>query len=195
GTASEGNMDGEIQLYDVVNGRPVGNPVSVCNGCHGNTRNSTLCGLDGSIVAGGDGTYSGTVYIAGHGAHFAKVDLVIDPSNTTDPIAPLVPYSTLKRVQVAPASSPATDYWLHDARIDGTTLYWSTYHVDANGKVHYGKVDLASGAVTADIAYDVDTKGTGTAIYCASGQTDTHYMPITMTTEGYITAIPKSSIH
>ncbi|MBU0675482.1 MAG: hypothetical protein KJ950_12640 [Proteobacteria bacterium] len=195
GTANEGKYDGEIQLYDVVNGTPIGNPVSVCNGCHGNQRNSVLCGIDGSIVADGDGTYSGTVYIAGHGAHFAKVTLDINPANTTDPIAPLVAWSTMMRVQVAPVGAPASDYWLHDARIDGTTLYWSTYHVDANGMLHYGKLDMGTGAVTADITYPLDARATyGSSIYCASGQTDTHFMPITMTNEGYITVIPKSSI-
>ncbi|MCA1766002.1 MAG: hypothetical protein LC633_07130 [Desulfobulbaceae bacterium] len=188
-----GNMDGEIQLYDVEDGAPIGNSVSVCNSCHGATdeRNAILCGLDGEIVAVGDGTYSGTVYIAGHGAHFAKVDLEIDPANLTDPIV-----ATLGRVNV---STPGdTDYLLHDARIDGTDMFWSTYKLDANGMLHYGKVDLTTGTVTADLTVAPDARvldpTNASSYYCASGQTATHFMPITMTKEGYITVIPKDTI-
>jgi hypothetical protein len=196
--ANAGNMDGEIQLYDVVNGAPVGNAVSVCNSCHGATdeRNAILCGLDGEIVADGDGTYSGTVYIAGHGAHFAKVELDIDPSNITEPIAALVKYGTLAKVDV---SNPGdTDYLLHDARIDGTDMYWSTYKLDADGLLHYGKVDLTTGTVTADLTVAPDARvldpTNASSYYCASGQTATHFMPITMTNEGYITVISKDTI-
>jgi hypothetical protein len=188
---SEANMDGEIQLYDIVNGAPLGNTVSVCNECHSDTRNAVLCGLDGVVEDDGDGTYSGTIYVAGHGAHFAKVNLNIDPSNTTDPIS-----ISTQRIQVKPSTAPASDYLLHDARLDGTMLYWSTYGKDASGNMHYGSVDLANGNAVVDhtIPYGIDGSGTdvaGGSVYCASGQTDTHHMPITMTTPGYITAIPK----
>jgi len=31
-------------------------------------------------------TYSATVYVAGHGGHFAKAEVTIDPSNAADPV-------------------------------------------------------------------------------------------------------------
>ena len=37
-----------------------------------------------AIAAGN--TYSGTVYVAGMGGHFAKADVTIDPSNADEPI-------------------------------------------------------------------------------------------------------------
>jgi hypothetical protein len=47
-------MDGALQVYDVVNARPLGEPVSVCNTCHrqseGGNLNAVLCGLDGRIA-------------------------------------------------------------------------------------------------------------------------------------------------
>jgi hypothetical protein len=190
---SAGNADGEIQLYDVDNGAPIGEPVSVCNDCHGDQRAAILCGLDGVVTDDGDGTYSGTVYVAGHGAHFAKVDVSIDPSNTAAPIV-----VSLGRINVA-SPSDAANYRLHDARLDGDYLYWSTYMKDVNGLLHYGSINLANGNAVVDqtIAYGIDGSGTdvtGASVYCASGQTDTHHMPITMTTPGYITSIPKSSV-
>jgi hypothetical protein len=193
GSGDETKMDGEIQLYDVDNGEPVGNPVSVCNACHSANKDAILCGLDGEIALDtADNKYKGTVYIAGHGAHFAKVDLVIDPSNTDDPIAALVKDTTLNKVDVS--TTDRASYKLHDARIDGTDMFWSTYLPDAGGLLHYGKVDLSDGSVTADLTIEPDDRATSGAYYCASGQTATHFMPITMTNEGYITAIPKSTV-
>ena len=31
-------------------------------------------------------TYSGTIYVAGMGGHFAKADVTIDPSNADEPV-------------------------------------------------------------------------------------------------------------
>ncbi|GAB4389359.1 MAG: hypothetical protein Kow0025_14240 [Thermodesulfovibrionales bacterium] len=199
--ADASKMDGELQLYDVAAGQAVGNSVSVCNGCHTSfglgVLNATLCGLDGAITDQGNGTYAGTIYVAGHGGHFAKVNITIDPSNTTDPIGVSLSKQTVSMVKFAEGDS---QYKLHDARLDGTTLYWSTYNTDANGQVHYGKVNLATSAVT-DVAVDVDARATipgvglnKMPIYCASGQTANYFMPITMTNEAYITVIPKNTI-
>jgi hypothetical protein len=200
-TAVRGHKDGEIQLYDVDNGAPIGEPVSVCNSCHGDKREATLCGLDGELTlvpgtapgyGGGEATpdtYEGTVYVAGHGGHFAKVDVTIDPSNTATPIV----VSTSK-IDITTPSNAVNGYFLHDARIDGNTLYWATYNKDENGNMHYGTLDLTTKLVTVDKTYGYDCDVTGGSVYCASGQTSTHYMPITMTTPGYVTSIPKATI-
>jgi WD40 repeat protein len=210
-------LDGEIQLYNIATGSVVGGGVSVCNACHGQSapKNSTLCGLDGKleVVAApapgygqpaGSDTYTGTLYIAGHGGHFAKTVVSIDPSNTANPIT--VTSLTTQGVSFQKFSGTGTaadntsQYKLHDARLDGNTLYWSTYNTDANSLLHYGKIDLATGAVT-DETIPVDARVTIPAIapnmmpnYCASGQTDNYFMPITMAHEAYITVIPKSTI-
>jgi len=198
-----GPKDGEIQLYDVVNDTVVGNSVSVCNACHPGT-DATLCGLDGAITESG-GTYSGTIYVAGHGGHIAKVPLTINPADTTNPIS----VGALSRVVVstvkfAPgAAGGLSQYKLHDVRIDtaANALFWSTYNTDANGKVHYGRNNLSTGDLEADVAVAVDPRATLPAmgintmpIYCASGQTADYFMPITMTNEAYISVIPKSSV-
>lgn len=192
--AVQGNKDGALQLYDVENGAPIGEPVSVCNECHGDKRAAILCGLDGVVADDGDGTYSGTVYVAGHGGHFAKVDVSVDPSNTAAPIV-----VSTSRINVTTPSNAANGYFLHDARLDGDYLYWSTYNKDVDGNLHYGSINLASGNTVVDltIPYGIDGTGTdvtGGSVYCASGQTDTHHMPITMTTPGYITSVPKSTV-
>jgi hypothetical protein len=208
--------DGEIQLYDVVNDTVIGASVSVCNDCHGFALDSTLCGLDGLIEDQGDGTYAGTIYVAGHGGHIAEVPLTIDPSVTAAPIT----VGTLGRVVVStvkfgagPYKGGTSPYKIHDVRIDypNDTIYWSTYNTDANKQLHYGKNNLTTGALEADIAIDVDPRATlpgltadngnglgpGVNImpmYCASGQTADYFMPITMTHEAYITVIPKVGI-
>ncbi|MBU0484639.1 MAG: hypothetical protein KKB30_09015 [Proteobacteria bacterium] len=204
---SSGNTDGAIQLYDCVNKTPIGEPVSVCNSCHGDDRESVLCGLDGTITNNNDGTapgyggagtpdtYSGTIYVAGHGAHFAKVTFTLDPNDTT------TPFKNLSTGRINVASAGNTGYLLHDARLDGTDLYWSTYKLDRDGLIHYGKVDLANGNAVTDITYAPDVRAAGTGLapgtgpyYCASGQTSAYHMPITMTNEAYITVIPKSTV-
>lgn len=40
----------------------------------------------GIVIAAAKKTYDATVYVAGHGGHFAKADVTIDPDNADDPI-------------------------------------------------------------------------------------------------------------
>ncbi len=208
----DGNNDGAIQLYDIEAGEPVGEPVSVCNACHGDDRDSVLCGLDGTIISNNDGkaatapgygstgtpatkdTYKGIIYVAGHGAHMAKVTFTIDPNEVAAPIKSV----SLGKIDVG--SPGNTDYLLHDVRKDGDKLYWSTYKVDHNGDLHYGNIDLANSNAVVDITYSPDVRAAGTGFapgagpyYCASGQTGDYHMPITMSAEGYITVIPKDT--
>jgi hypothetical protein len=71
-------------------------------------------------------TYSATVYVAGHGGHFAKADVTLDPTNAADPVK----INNLDKVDIGDSKSHAT----HDARIDSNdpnVLFWSTYIPDA----------------------------------------------------------------
>jgi hypothetical protein len=200
--------DGEIKLYDLAANTVVGAGVSVCNGCHieqlGEIEHATLCGIDGRLERQANGTYAGTVFVAGHGGHFAKAALTIDPAQTESPIRMDLDRLVLseKKFEGTGTDSDGTSqYKLHDVRLDGQGgLYWSTFNTDAANKVHYGKIDLATGAVVQDVAIEVDPranlpkpKATGDrgALYCASGLSKTAYMPMTMTSEGYITVIPR----
>jgi hypothetical protein len=201
--------DGELKLYDLSANTVVGAGVSVCNGCHagqlGQVVHATLCGLDGKLERQANGTYAGTVYVAGHGGHIAKAALTIDPANTANPISMNIDrlvVSDKKFSAGAGENSEGTSvYKLHDVRLDGNGgLYWSTFNTDEANKAHYGKVDLASGAVVKDVAIDVEpratmpkpkAKGDRGSLYCGSGLSKTAYMPMTMTSEGYITVIPR----
>ena len=39
-----------------------------------------------SIVFAAKNSYSGVFYVSGMGGHFAKIDVMIDPNNSDDPI-------------------------------------------------------------------------------------------------------------
>lgn len=159
------------------------------------------CGSDSTTAAPGPDKYSGTVYVAGHGGHFAKAALNIDVSQDPPITATLTKttVSTLKFDSTYTTSTANTSqYKLHDARLDGNTLYWSTYNLDANNKVHYGSIDLATNTVT-DNVLDPPARATKPGVaankmpyYCASGISATAHMPMTMTHEAYITVIKKA---
>ncbi len=136
-------------------------------------------------------TYSATVYVAGMGGHFAQADVVIDPANDGEPVRIV----GLDRVVIGDSHSHPT----HDARIDANdrnVLFWSTYKLDKDGKMHIGKSDLKTGNVIKDIALAPDKRSPGTKgpIYCASGQSRKYYMPVFMGTEGYIDVVEKKSM-
>jgi hypothetical protein len=138
-------------------------------------------------------TYSASVYVAGHGGHFAKADITIDPSNADDPIT----VASLDKVDIGNTKSHKT----HDARIDSqdsNTLFWSTYQLDENGKQHVGKSDLKTGKVLIDKALDPDKRSTGgekkMPIYCASGQSTVYYMPVFMGSEAYVDVFDKKTL-
>lgn len=138
--------------------------------------------------AAGARTYSAMVYVAGHGGHFAKADVVIDPSDAESPLK----VKSLDRVEIGTTESHKT----HDARVDGKTLFWSTYALDKEGKLHVGKSDLGSGKVVKDVALTPDERApakTGPA-YCASGQTRKSFMPVFMGNEGYVDVFDKKTM-
>lgn len=148
--------------------------------------------------------YTGTVFIAGHGGHVAQVGVTIDPANTREPLTVKAQMQDNAKLTVSMKKhqNGSSEYKLHDVRLDGKELYWSTYNLDAAGKLHYGKVDLANGnKVVADIAVAVDPRASQPApkpdampYYCASGQTKGYYMPMTMSNEAYITVIDKKDL-
>ncbi len=144
------------------------------------------------VVASGS-AYSATVYVAGHGGHFAKADVTIDPSNSDSPVK----VNGLDKVDIGTTKSHKT----HDARIDSedsTILFWSTYQLDENGKQHVGKSDLKTGKVITDKALDPDKRSMGgekkMPIYCASGQSKSYYMPVFMGSEAYVDVFDKKTM-
>ena len=140
--------------------------------------------------------YSATMYVAGMGGHFAVADITIDPTDTKNPIK----VNNLDMLDIGGKSHPT-----HDARIDAsdrTTMYWSTYKLDnwkekgkGPGKLHVGKSDLGTGEVIVDVAFDAPTRAKWLgANYCASGQSEKFFMPVSMANEGYIDVIDKKSM-
>jgi hypothetical protein len=146
--------------------------------------------------AAGKPTYSGTLYVAGMGGHFSKADVTIDPNNTDAPI-------TVKSVEMVDIGGAG--YPTHDARIDASdrnTMYWSTYKLDTwkdkdakGGNLHVGKTDLKTGEVVADVAFPAPERAAWTgANYCASGQSASSYIPVSMANEGYIDVYDKKTM-
>lgn len=135
-------------------------------------------------------TYSGTIYVAAMGGHFAKAEVTIDPSKEQ----PII----LKSLDKIDIGSRA-DHPTHDARIDAddrNTMFWSTYKIDKEtGKVYVGKSDLRTGEKIKEAAVDADPKATNTkSMYCASAQSKAYFLPITMTSKAYIDVFNKSDL-
>ncbi len=144
-----------------------------------------------SIATAAKKIYSTTVYVAGHGGHFAKADVTIDPNNAADPVK----VNSLDMVSIG---SP-DGYKTHDSRIDavdGNTLFWSTYGLDKDGKMHVGKSDLKTGKVIKDVAMTPDPRSPAKTgpVYCASGQSKAYYMPVFMGSEGYVDVFDKKTM-
>jgi hypothetical protein len=148
-------------------------------------------------------TYTGTLFMASEaGGHVAVVPVTIDPSNATTPIV----LGTISRIQLREADNtqagtgPANHtHVFHDIRLDGTKLYYSAIFTDtaANpGMVHLGYVDVSNLAspVSHDAMIDATAEAVAGMAYCGSGQTATHYFPMTMSSPAYIDAIAKSAI-
>lgn len=151
----------------------------------------TTIDSDTSVVIAAKKTYLGTIYVAGHGGHFAKADVTIDPNNEDDPIK----INNLDRVIIGTGITHQT----HDARIDNTDntiLFWSTYKLDDKGKQHVGKSDLKTGKKIIDLAMDPDPRSPGKTgpLYCASGQSEKYFMPIFMGIEAYIDVYDKKTM-
>jgi hypothetical protein len=148
-------------------------------------------------------TYSGTLYVAGMGGHFSVADVSIDPNNQDAPIT----VNSLEMLDIGGKNYPT-----HDARIDASDkniMYWSTYKLDnwkddpesakkgeVIGNLHVGKSNLKTGEVILDEAFPAPERAVWTgANYCASGQSATSYMPISMANEGYIDVYDKNTMY
>jgi len=137
-------------------------------------------------------SYSGTIYIAGMGGHFAAAEVEINPGD----IMP-IKLKELDKIDIGDKNTHPT----HDPRIDvndRTKLYWSTYKIDKEAKgrtVHVGVSDLKSGDVIKDqqVQLPERAKWTG-ALYCASGQTKDSFMPITMSNEAFLDVFDKQTL-
>lgn len=143
------------------------------------------------VATAAKGTYSGVIYVAGMGGHFSTFDLTIDPNNTDNPLT----VKNLDKIEIGTKKTHPT----HDPRIDANdrnTMFWSTYVLDPNGKMHLGKSDLKTGEVIKDVALTPDKRSPGTKppVYCASGQTQKYYMPVFMGTEGYVDVVDKGTL-
>jgi hypothetical protein len=139
-------------------------------------------------------TYSGTLYVAGMGGHFAKVKVKIDPSDTEHPIK----VESLDRIVIGDHNT----HPVHDPRIDNNNrnvMFWSTYNIDKSIKgdktVHVGETDLATGKKIKDMEVKLDpsVKFDGT-VYCASGQSKNDYIDVTMTNPAYIDIRSKKTL-
>ena len=146
--------------------------------------------------AGGKKVYNGTLYVAGMGGHFSVADVTIDPNNTEAPIT----VNSTDMLDIGGKTYPT-----HDARIDASdrnTMYWSTYKLDSwkdqalkRGNLHVGKSNLATGEIIADVAFPAPERAAWTgANYCASGQSATSYIPISMANEGYLDVYDKKTM-
>jgi len=133
--------------------------------------------------------YKGTLLVSGMGGHFTKADVSIEPS-AANPIK----LETLDRIVIGDKNTHPT----HDPRVDvndKNIMYWSTYKLDPNGKVHVGKSNIKTGEKLEDKAVDLDARAKWTgALYCGSGQTKSFFMPVTMTDEAYIDVFDKKSL-
>ena len=137
--------------------------------------------------------YTGTVYVAGMGGHFSAAKISVDPADVANPIKVL----GLDRIVIGNKKTHPT----HDPRIDTndrTKMYWSTYKIDESAgprDAHVGISDLKSGKKLLDDAVKLDDRAKWTgALYCASGQTKTSYIPVTMTGESYIDVRSKKDL-
>lgn len=135
--------------------------------------------------------YTSTLYVAGMGGHFAKAEIAVDPDNAEEPIK----VANLDRIVIGDKTTHPT----HDARIDindNTVMFWSTYVLDPNGKMHVGKTDLKTGAIIKDVALDPDKRSPGEKppLYCASGQTKKYFIPVFMGTEGFVDVFDKKNL-
>ena len=135
-------------------------------------------------------TYSGTVYVAGDGGHYAIADITIDPSADQ----PIKLNKDLDRIVVSGQA-------IHDVRIDNkyrTKGYFSTYAIDEKAganKYHRGMVDFKNNKVSMDNTETLpDRAPWAGAVFCASGQTNKDYIPVSMTQEAFIQIVDKATM-
>jgi hypothetical protein len=144
----------------------------------------------GGAAAGTQKTYPATVWVAGHGGHFAQAEVTIDPGDAENPVK----VKSLEQLNVGTPES----HKLHDARLDpdGQTMFWSTYALDKDGKLHVGKSSVKTGKVIQDVAFVPDERAPAKnpPAYCASGQSKTAFLPVFMGSEAYVDVWDKKTM-
>lgn len=134
--------------------------------------------------------YAAKMYVAGMGGHFAVADVRIDPSDSNQPIK----VNDLDMISIGDQKTHPT----HDPRIDAddrNTMFWSTYKLDPDGKLHVGKTDLKTGEVIQDVALPKSDRSSWVgANYCGSGQSKTSFIPVSMADAGYIDVFDKKTL-
>lgn len=150
----------------------------------------TVVDTDTPVASAAKGAYSATLYVAGMGGHFAVADVTIDPNNTDQPIK----VDNLSMLPIGDKNTHPT----HDPRIDVNNrgvMYFSTYKLDPDGKLHVGKVDIKKGSKIKDVAIEKPDRAVWTgANYCASGQARKSYIVVSMANEGYIEVWDKETM-
>lgn len=152
------------------------------------TAGALTAGLAAGTLAGT--TYEATFYVAGMGGHFAKAECSINPAAETP-----ITCNKLTKIDIGDSFT----HPVHDARIDNmdrNTMFWSTYKIDQEtGMTHVGKTDLRTGEVLQDVDVPTADRVKQTkAMYCASGQTENYFMPITMSNPSYIDVFSKQDL-
>ncbi len=148
------------------------------------------------------GDYKGHIYIAGHGGHIADANIVVDPTDTENPIKiPKYKVWTGEKLHFIPLGNSA-EYATHDIRVDSRNRnigYWSNY-TSNNNTLRWGKVDLATNRFIAEnsspLPKDVLDYGATTTkiLYCSSAQSNDYFIPIFMGMPGFIDVIDKKTL-
>ncbi len=136
--------------------------------------------------------YEADVYVAGMGGHFADAKVVIEPEKDTP-----ITITELSKIDIGDGDTHPT----HDARIDTkdrNIMYWSTYKLDKDTEgsiTHVGKTDLSTGEVITDVEVTTPAGILNTSkMYCASGQNESVFIPVSMSKPGYVTIIDKKTM-
>ncbi len=148
------------------------------------------------------GDYKGRVFVAGHGGHIADANVVIDPSDTVNPIKiPSYAVWSGDKLHMIPLGE-SRDHAFHDIRIDSenpNTIFWSTYFAK-KPSVIVGKADLRTNKWVAEKTYQLPKevidfgKTTKSTLYCGSGQSVKYYLPVFMGYPGFIDVVEKGTL-
>ncbi|MEN6438600.1 MAG: hypothetical protein ABFD97_08455 [Syntrophobacter sp.] len=147
------------------------------------------------------GQYEGRVFVAGHGGHIADADVVIDPTAENPITIPKYLIWTGDKLHFIPLGE-AADHATHDVRIDNqdpNTAFWSTYTAKRPAVI-VGKADLRTNKWIMEKSYDLpkEVRDFGRTeiktLYCGSGQTEKHYLPVFMGYPGFIDVFDKKNL-
>ncbi len=155
-----------------------------------------------NVTTASKGEYAGRVFIAGMGGHIADANVVIDPTDTNQPVK--IPDYTMwtgNKLHFIPLGPPP-NYATHDVRIDSrdsNIAFWSTY-ASSSKSVKVGKSDLRDNTIIAEKSYKLPKEvvefeeTTSKTLYCASGESTNNFLPIFMGYPGFIDVVDKDTL-